>query len=91
MAAGDWLITLSWCLLCGFESPIPYFQAIYFLILLIHRFSDVDFHFSKAEIHCNCHPESRAIRDDEMCHEKYGDDWLEYKKRVPYMFVPFVI
>jgi len=34
---GDWLITLSWCLLCGFSSPIPYFQAIYFLILLIHR------------------------------------------------------
>jgi delta14-sterol reductase/lamin-B receptor len=34
---GDWLITLSWCLLCGFRSPIPYFQAIYFMILLIHR------------------------------------------------------
>eukprot|EP01036_Dinobryon_divergens_P028095 gene28095-36986_t len=66
---GDWLITFSWCLLCGFKSPIPYFQAVYFLILLIHR----------------------AIRDDEMCHEKYGDDWLEYKKRVPYMFVPYVI
>jgi protein-S-isoprenylcysteine O-methyltransferase Ste14 len=23
--------------------------------------------------------------------EKYGDDWNEYKKRVPYMFIPFVI
>jgi hypothetical protein len=34
---GDWLVTFSWCLLCGFDSPIPYFQAIYFLILLIHR------------------------------------------------------
>jgi hypothetical protein len=34
---GDWLVTLSWCLLCGWNSPIPYFQAIYFLILLIHR------------------------------------------------------
>jgi delta14-sterol reductase/lamin-B receptor len=65
---GDWLITFSWCLLCGFDSPIPYFQAIYFAILLVHR----------------------AIRDDEMCHEKYGDDWLEYKKKVPYMFIPFV-
>ena len=30
---GDWLVTLSWCMLCGFDSPIPYFQAIYFLIL----------------------------------------------------------
>jgi delta14-sterol reductase/lamin-B receptor len=63
---GDWLITLSWCLLCGFNSPIPYFQAIYFAILLVHR----------------------ALRDDHMCHLKYGDDWLEYKKRVPYMFIP---
>ena len=47
--------------------------------------------FLRPTFFCNCHPESRAIRDDEMCHEKYGDDWLEYKKRVPYMFVPFVI
>lgn len=66
---GDWLVTLSWCLLCGFKSPVPYFQAIYFLILLIHR----------------------AIRDDQMCHEKYGEDWEEYKRRVPYMFIPYVI
>ncbi len=35
--AGDWLVTFSWCLLCGFDSPIPYFQAIYFAILLLHR------------------------------------------------------
>ncbi len=34
---GDWLITLSWCLFCGIDSPISYFQAIYFLILLVHR------------------------------------------------------
>lgn len=66
---GDWLITLSWCLLCGFQSPIPYFQAIYFVILLIHR----------------------AIRDDEICREKYGSDWDEYKKHVPYLFIPFVV
>merc|ERR1711968_400215 len=66
---GDWLVTLSWCLLCGFDSPVPYFQAVYFLILLIHR----------------------AIRDDQMCLEKYGDDWVEYKRQVPYMFIPNVI
>jgi protein-S-isoprenylcysteine O-methyltransferase Ste14 len=35
------------------------------------------------------HP--RAIRDDEICAEKYGDDWDEYKRRVPYWFVPYVI
>ena len=67
---GDWLITLSWCLLCGFASPVPYFQAVYFLILLVHR----------------------ADRDDHMCLEKYGeDDWNAYKKKVPYLFVPFVV
>lgn len=66
---GDWLVTLSWCLLCGFDSPLVYFQAIYFLILLVHR----------------------AMRDDEMCAEKYGADWVAYKKQVPYLFIPYVI
>lgn len=66
---GDWLVTFSWCLLCGFSSPIPYFQAVYFAILLVHR----------------------AIRDDMMCQEKYGDDWARYKEQVPYVFIPYVI
>ena len=34
---GDWIIGLSWCLATGFHSPIPYFFAVYFAILLIHR------------------------------------------------------
>ena len=34
---GDWLMGLSWCLLCGFGSIVPYFYAIYFAILLVHR------------------------------------------------------
>jgi delta14-sterol reductase len=34
---GDWLVTLSWCMLCGSGSPVPYFQALYFAILLVHR------------------------------------------------------
>ncbi|KAI9263194.1 ergosterol biosynthesis ERG4/ERG24 [Phascolomyces articulosus] len=34
---GDWLMALSWCLPCGFGSVVPYFYAIYFGILLIHR------------------------------------------------------
>jgi Delta14-sterol reductase len=28
---------LSWCLVCGFESIVPYFYAVYFAILLVHR------------------------------------------------------
>ena len=34
---GDWIMGLSWCLPCGLNHPLPYFYAIYFAILLIHR------------------------------------------------------
>eukprot|EP01026_Neomeris_dumetosa_P007684 TRINITY_DN12388_c0_g3_i1.p1 TRINITY_DN12388_c0_g3~~TRINITY_DN12388_c0_g3_i1.p1 ORF type:complete len:206 (+),score=-0.32 TRINITY_DN12388_c0_g3_i1:8-625(+) len=34
---GDWLLGLSWCLPCGFSCVIPYFYAVYFAVLLIHR------------------------------------------------------
>ncbi|KAJ3129043.1 erg24, C-14 sterol reductase [Nowakowskiella sp. JEL0407] len=34
---GDWFMAVSWCLPCGFTHALPYFYAIYFGILLIHR------------------------------------------------------
>mmetsp|Transcript_18992 Transcript_18992/g.49861 ORF Transcript_18992/g.49861 Transcript_18992/m.49861 type:complete len:172 (+) Transcript_18992:933-1448(+) len=34
---GDWCMGLSWCLLTGFDSLVPYFYAIYFGVLLVHR------------------------------------------------------
>eukprot|EP00466_Bigelowiella_natans_P018743 jgi/Bigna1/91573/estExt_fgenesh1_pg.C_1070034 len=34
---GDWVMAWSWCLPCGFDHIIPYFYAIYFAGLLIHR------------------------------------------------------
>ncbi|GAA5813095.1 hypothetical protein MFLAVUS_006563 [Mucor flavus] len=34
---GDWLMSVAWCLPCGFDSIIPYFYCVYFAILLIHR------------------------------------------------------
>lgn len=34
---GDWIMGLTWCLVCGFESLVPYYYAVYFLILLLHR------------------------------------------------------
>lgn len=34
---GDWLIALAGCLPCGYGSVIPYFYAIYFAVLLLHR------------------------------------------------------
>jgi len=33
----------------------------------------------------------RAGRDDHFCSVKYGDAWKEYKRRVPYMFIPYLI
>lgn len=66
---GDYLMGLTWCLVCGFQSIVPYFYAVYFLILLVHR----------------------SMRDDHSCQLKYGDDWLEYKKLVPYRFIPGVV
>jgi Delta14-sterol reductase len=34
---GDYIMGLSWCLVCGVDSIVPYYYAIYFLILLVHR------------------------------------------------------
>jgi steroid 5-alpha reductase family enzyme len=34
---GDWLMALAWCLPTGFGSPVPYFYAAYFAVLLVHR------------------------------------------------------
>jgi len=33
----------------------------------------------------------RAWRDIHRCRTKYGDAWLEYERRVPYLFIPYVI
>ncbi|KAF4595118.1 Delta(24(24(1)))-sterol reductase [Ophiocordyceps camponoti-floridani] len=33
----------------------------------------------------------RASRDIHRCRIKYGDAWLEYERRVPYLFIPYVI
>ena len=33
----------------------------------------------------------RAFRDDNRCAMKYGADWDEYKKRVPYKIIPGIV
>ncbi len=30
----------------------------------------------------------RAYRDLQRCEAKYGDAWQEYKRRVPWLFIP---
>ncbi|KAJ3560068.1 hypothetical protein NP233_g11079 [Leucocoprinus birnbaumii] len=32
----------------------------------------------------------RQRRDDEACQKKYGDDWIKYKKLVPYRIFPYI-
>ncbi|KAJ9086470.1 erg24, C-14 sterol reductase [Entomophthora muscae] len=44
---GDWLLSLSQCLACGFGSPVPYLFAAYFAVLLVHRDSRDDHECSK--------------------------------------------
>ena len=57
---------LSWGLICGFESFIPYFYFVFFLAMIVHR----------------------AHRDQQRCAAKYGQDWVKYTQRVPYIFLP---
>jgi protein-S-isoprenylcysteine O-methyltransferase Ste14 len=33
----------------------------------------------------------RTLRDEHRCSQKYGDDWIEYKRRVPYVYFPGII
>lgn len=32
----------------------------------------------------------RELRDEEKCLRKYGEDWLKYRKLVPYAIVPYI-
>ncbi|MCW2542424.1 MAG: erg [Frankiales bacterium] len=34
---GDIAMSAAWCLLCGFDSPLPYLYIAYFVVLLVHR------------------------------------------------------
>ena len=64
----DLTMALTWGLIAGPDSPIPYFYFCFFLTVLSHRVS----------------------RDMRHCGEKYGKDWDEYTRVVPYIFVPGV-
>ena len=64
----DLFMALSWGLITGFDSLIPYFYVIFFTTVLIHRVG----------------------RDHVHCKEKYGADFEEYCRQVPYIFIPFI-
>jgi len=64
----DLVMALSWGLITGFDSFIPYFYVTFFIAVLIHRVG----------------------RDHVHCKEKYGADFDEYCRQVPYVFIPFI-
>ncbi|ODQ67378.1 ERG4/ERG24 ergosterol biosynthesis protein [Nadsonia fulvescens var. elongata DSM 6958] len=64
----DYVMCLSWALMCGTDSLLPFFFPLFFFIVLVHR----------------------AYRDIERLEKKYGDDYDEYKKVVPYIFIPYI-
>lgn len=62
----DFCQFMSWGLICGFASPLPWFLPAFFMCMILHR----------------------AKRDTDRCAEKYGPAWEEYKRQVPYLFIP---
>jgi delta24(24(1))-sterol reductase len=64
----DILMALSWGLITGFDSFIPYFYVFFLSAVLIHRVG----------------------RDHRRCKAKYGADFDEYCRQVPYIFIPFI-
>jgi 7-dehydrocholesterol reductase len=32
----------------------------------------------------------RCFRDEQRCREKYGEQWTEYCRLVPYRFIPYI-
>ncbi|KAL8692303.1 MAG: hypothetical protein Q9218_002645 [Villophora microphyllina] len=62
----DMYFALSWALITGFNSPLPWFYPVFFAMMISHR----------------------AYRDIKKCEAKYGEAWQEYKRQVPYLFIP---
>ena len=62
----DMYFALTWALVTGFGSPMPWFYPVFFAIMITHR----------------------AYRDIQRCEKKYGETWDEYKRQVPYLFIP---
>ncbi|KAK1778185.1 Delta(24(24(1)))-sterol reductase [Copromyces sp. CBS 386.78] len=85
---GDSILVDGWY---GLARKVHYSCDAYFAICwgLITGFSS-PFPWFYPVFFC-CMIAHRAWRDITRCREKYGDAWREYERRVPYLFIPYVI
>jgi delta24(24(1))-sterol reductase len=84
-SAGDSLLVDGWC---KYARRIPYTCDVYFAVAwaLVTGFDSpwpwfYPVFFTVMIVH-------RAYRDIERCKAKYGKDWDEYERRVPYLLIP---
>jgi Delta14-sterol reductase len=78
-------MAFAWSLPTKFDTPLTYFYVIYFAVLLIHRQRRDDEMCAKKSVMFFLSHELRTDNGD-----RYGKDWEEYKKLVPYRIVPYV-
>ena len=83
---GDWIMAWSYCLptaIAGYvvdQGGVSQGEAKGWGMLFTYFYI---LYFAILLIH-------REMRDEEKCARKYGRDWEEYKKRVPYRLIPYV-
>ena len=84
-SAGDSLLVDGWC---KYARRIPYTCDVFFAVAwaLVTGFASpwpwfYPVFFTVMIVH-------RAYRDIERCRAKYGKDWEEYERRVPYLLIP---
>jgi delta24(24(1))-sterol reductase len=82
----DWIQSLTWGLVIGTASPIPYFYSIFFIVVLIHRCGRDFERYVLIPPLAKTNVLTRANR----CGVKYGKDWERYCSVVKYKFIPFV-
>lgn len=79
-------MSFTWGAIVGFATPIPYFYAVFFITVLIHRCGRDFERYINLPYGCMKLPlmSLPAYR----CSVKYGKDWERYCSIVKYKFIP---